>query len=108
MDIADTANPTTNAIVTSLNVNEKLQGASGKEVQPIRRVSVEAVVEKTEKKRESMPKNRKQDRRRSRGGEKTRNVSKPGNEAEAERQRRLGNIGKSTGRGQDLILHPSK
>ncbi|KAL8817570.1 MAG: hypothetical protein Q9191_008122, partial [Dirinaria sp. TL-2023a] len=70
VDIADTANPTTNAIVTSLNVNEKLQEANDREMQPIRKVSVEAVVEKNQKTREGMPGNRERARR-SRGGEKT-------------------------------------
>ena len=88
VDIADTANPTTKEIVASLNVNEKLQEANGKEMQPIRRVSVEAVVEKNGKRRESMPKNTKRARR-SRCGEKTQILSKAGNEAEAERQRSL-------------------
>ena len=90
----DIANPTTNGIAKSLNINEKLQAADGQtaESQAIRRVSVEEVAKKKKgKRRESMPEDWR-GRRNSKG-----NMEKPrkGGKAivgdlEAERQRSLG------------------
>ena len=88
VDIADTTNPTTNQIVTSLNINEQLREVNGKQMQPIRKVSMEVIIEKTEKRRESMPKNRKGPRW-IKGSEKNFDVSNADSEVEAERQRSL-------------------
>ena len=90
----DIANPTTNGIVKSLNINEKLQAADGQTAEPqaIRRVSVEEVSKKKKgKRRESMPEDWR-GRRNSKGDmEKPRKGGKAiVGDLEAERQRSLG------------------
>ena len=93
----DIANPTTNAIVNSLNANERLQAADGPtaQSQAIRKVSVEEVSNKKKKKgkrRESMPEDWRGSRN-SRGDVET--PRKGGGKAvvgdlESEKQRSLG------------------
>ena len=90
----DVRNPTSNEIIASLDVNEKLQvnNAENAHSQPVRKVSVEEVTKKhIGKSRESMPK----DRRGSRGSKSNKEKDKIGSKAvmgdhEAERQRSLG------------------